>query len=131
MKILVSILWKHPAYHAIVSKGKLTPDGSSITIEDALGRKLLEGLPPIEIQAEPMPNLVALSVVGNPILLRWITRHRQPADFGAGDTLARLLKNAGAERVTAWTKALTGMDCRCPDSKKWLNQRFPYPPAGT
>lgn len=62
-----------------------------------------------------------------PLLIRWIAKHRQPGDEGAGDTLERLLKKVGADRAAKAWERVAGRPCGCQDRKAWMNSRYPYP----
>lgn len=58
-----------------------------------------------------------------PIGVKLIAEARKPEDKGVGDTVHRLIPKA--DELIAWMKRL-GIDCRCPDRRVSLNQRFPY-----
>ena len=69
-----------------------------------------------------------------PLLARWIARHRQAGEIGAGDTLERLLRHRGGAAFKRATKRL-GINCGCGDSVSGrqgaLNRAYPYSPRGT
>lgn len=93
------------------------PDGSIIT------RKMAEGVTLTTMKVVTgRSNRLARHVSKSPRLIRWLQRHRAPADRGIGDTLSRLLGGKKTKRFATWFYALGGLSCGCTDAQVWLNQ---------
>jgi hypothetical protein len=68
----------------------------------------------LERQTQKLPRMVA-----------WLKRFRKPEDRGLGDTIERLLADAGGRRFKHLMHLLH-LPCGCEDRQRWLNERFPY-----
>ena len=45
---------------------------------------------------------------------------------GLGDTIKKITKATGIEKVVKTVSKIVGKDCGCEDRKDFLNKRFPY-----
>ena len=83
---------------------------------------LIENRPHAEKAAAPVA----------PVTTRWpwywrlLSLLRTRADRGVGDTVARLLRYLGGERLKRWWKRRTKADCGCAGRQGRLNRLYPY-----
>ncbi len=85
-------------------------------------KEMLESQPKT-VPIAPQTPIQPISRDKWPIGVKLIAEARKPEDKGVGDTVHRLIPKA--DELIAWMKRL-GIDCRCPDRRVSLNQRFPY-----
>lgn len=63
--------------------------------------------------------------IRQPHLFNHVSRWREPADIGLGDTLEHAFKALGADKFAAMLKVFR-IDCGCADEKDYWNERRPY-----
>lgn len=75
-------------------------------------------------QVQPMP-IPPVPAGDWPLVIRLIKDQAKPGDRGIGDTLHRLIAEAGLDVWTVQLRA-AGIDCGCSERQSWLNARYPY-----